>query len=428
MDDLINILNKKIISPGEGEIPTVLKEGGLQFLSENYIPKNILYREEHIIKLGKMIKECLEFKTPATILLEGSPGTGKTMCFRIAEKVLQNGISSGLLRGKICYVSGKGSTVFKVANEILKSMGMREERSFGKAVSALKEAASSMPIHVCIDDADLIKSYQAGKYESYALPDLLYYFSRTPGLSATIITNDFRFLEKINEEDARVYSSMTKEKSLIFERYGKKQCYDILRQRVELAFKDGVFKEEALDKLAEYVSFVRDGDIRVGLEILRTCPYVAAQDKEEKIDENIIDKTIKHLEMDYLLRKIYSLPESQRGILAALYLKFREKGEEAFYSNELYDTYCNLLSSLKLPVISLQSFRVKLNELTISGILESIRSSRGKGKGIERKYRPTIPMYVLSTAVLRDPLFGSEVRRNIDRIVSDKISRARGFQ
>lgn len=74
------------------------------------------------------------------------------------------------------------------------------------------------------------------------------------------------------------------------------------------------------------------------------------------------------------------------------------------------------------------SFRVKLNELIISGILESIKSSRGKGKGIERKYKPTIPMYVLSTAALRDPLFGSEVRRNIDRIVSDKISRARGFQ
>ncbi|MEM1672581.1 MAG: hypothetical protein QXU31_07035 [Archaeoglobaceae archaeon] len=61
MDDLISILNKKIISPGEGEIPTVLKEDGLQYLSENYIPKNILYREEHIINLGKMISRARGF-------------------------------------------------------------------------------------------------------------------------------------------------------------------------------------------------------------------------------------------------------------------------------------------------------------------------------------------------------------------------------
>ncbi|MEM1577323.1 MAG: hypothetical protein QXT98_07420 [Archaeoglobaceae archaeon] len=46
---------------------------------------------------------------------------------------------------------------------------------------------------------------------------------------------------------------------------------------------------------------------------------------------------------------------------------------------------------------------MKLNELIISGILESIKSSRGREKSIERKYKPPIPIYVLSTAVLRDP-------------------------
>ena len=72
------------------------------YLSDSYIPENPPYRKDHIIKLARYIVECITYNLSDTILLEGLPGTGKTMCFKIVEKYITSEVNSGRLSN--CYV------------------------------------------------------------------------------------------------------------------------------------------------------------------------------------------------------------------------------------------------------------------------------------------------------------------------------------
>lgn len=401
----------------------ILKPGGMKYLSDKYIPENPLYRGDHILKLSKWIYGFIETESSGTIFLEGPPGTGKTMCFRIVEKFARRRMEEeNFPNFRIVYINGRNRTLMNILTEVLNSVGFRTPYrglSYGEVVSRLQNAAENTPVHVCIDEIDQLRLYQ----DSFKLEDLLYLFSRTSGLSITTITNNYQFLSRL--EDSRVLSSITKEKNLIFERYNKRQCFEILRERCEKAFREGVIKDEILEKLADYISDV-SGDIRDGLEVLRNCVEICEEEKREKIDEEVLKKAVDIFRNKKMIQKIQALSFSQKTVLAAYYANIVAKGEKEQTAEEIFEIYHALREKIGKSS-TIQDLRARIADLVTFSIFESIKSGRGPGRGVERKYRATIPLEILYRALITDPDISTLFRDYVNEIRRDKIASLRQY-
>lgn len=89
-------------------------------LTETYLPKRPLYREDHIVTLTKYILFYLKTNSSGVILLEGPAGTGKTMCFRFVEKYLRTRMAENKVpRAELIYIRGVGKSVIDVVKDIL---------------------------------------------------------------------------------------------------------------------------------------------------------------------------------------------------------------------------------------------------------------------------------------------------------------------
>ncbi|MCS7119397.1 MAG: AAA family ATPase [Archaeoglobaceae archaeon] len=395
----------------------ILKSGGLKYLSDKYIPENPLYRKEHILKLSKWVYEFIDNSIPGTIFLEGPSGTGKTMCFKIVEKFANRRMQEeSISESRIIYINGRNRTIMNVLTEILNTIGVHTPHrglSYGEVISRLLETSRRVPIHVCIDEIDQLRVYQ----DSFNVEDLLYLFSRNEGLSLTTITNNYNFLGDL--EDSRVRSSITKEKNLIFERYNKKQCFDILWERCENAFRKNVISEGVVSKLADYVSDV-SGDIRDGIDTLRACVEICQGDGLQIIDEKVLERAVELYRNRRMIQKIHALSNSQRTVLAAYYFNIISNGRTEQTMEEIFDMYYTLREKMG-KTSTIQDVRARVADLVTFSLLESIKSGRGPRKGVERRYRALIPMEVIYRALITDPELSDIAKGLIDEVRKKRL-------
>ena len=403
----------------ERKYRTILKENGMYYLSDRYIPKKPLFRYEHIKTLAMFIKTAINENLNDVISLEGPTGTGKTMSFLIVKEYIEKLIKEGLLNASVVYVNGKNKTVIDILVDIIHNLGYKVPRrghSFGYYINTLIDIANERGhIHICIDEIDRVK---AGRN---SVEDLLYYLSRSPNISSTIITNNFQFLRMIS--DPRVRGSMTKDKTILFERYNYDQCYQILKERCELAFVDGAIEDDAVRLAAEITSF-EQGNIRSGLEILRRAVQIVLSTGKDKITRDIVDLASEDIRLRKYSEKILALPASLRLIIMAIYFLRLEECKTVFSSKDIYHMQNEYREKLGKKTLNIETVWNALSELVEYGFLDQIKRSRGRGRGVERMYELIYPLEAISYAFKRDPelrdLFDKELQ-NIRALREERL-------
>jgi len=392
----------------------VLRQNGMMYLSDKYIPDKPLYREGHISELVSEIYEMAEMGLPGIILLEGPTGTGKTMCYSIAESFLLKKMANEGLDARLVYVNARGQTTTGILVELLHRLGISTPRtglSFGKYLSELKKVAGSHYVHICIDEVDTLK-----EYKNYKITDILYHFSRSEGISASIITNDSLFVEKIM--DARVRSSLTLEKAIVFEKYTKEQCFDILAERCRLAFVDGAISDEILDEIAEIAS--EPGDIRYGLEILRACARICRIEKLKKVDSNVLKKAVEMVGANRIILRILALSDSQKLTLLSYLLNYLRSSKSEQSVEEIFDTYSDLRARLGKKAATINDLRNRISELVTYDLFKAEKIGKGPKKGVETHYELNFSPYYLIEAVKRDPVTAPVFREEYSAILEER--------
>jgi cell division control protein 6 len=162
-------------------------------------------------------------------------------------------------------------------------------------------------------------------------------------------------------------------KEVVFEPYTLKEMVDILKDRVRMGFYADVLSNEILNQVAEHAYSA--GDLRVGIELLRTIGNFAEADASKTVEKIHLQEAMQNLNSTSLQDTIKRLSDDEKELLKIISSLTHD--HENPVAGDLY----NLLSEKK--TLSYASFDRALKKLEFVRLVDT----RFTGKGVKGNSR-----------------------------------------
>jgi cell division control protein 6 len=344
-----------------------------------YLPDVISHRDEQINYVANILAPLLKREKPSNIFVYGKTGTGKTVCVKYIIKNMHEISEKNKIPVKIIYVNCKlkrvADTEYRLIaqlsrefNKEIPPTGLPTDEVYKIFFNSIIE--NGMPVLLVLDEIDqLVKKTGDG---------ILYNLTRCNEelgdsyVSVVGLSNDMVFIDNL---DPRVRSSLSEEE-IVFPPYNALQIQDILRQRVKLAFKEGVLEPGTIEKCAAY-SAREHGDARRALELLRVAGELAERAGEAKISLRHIDEAEEKIERDRLIDVVASQPRQSQMILYSIISLFSKK-KEGIFTGEIYDFYKSLCGKSSIRPLTQRRISDVIAELDMFGVINAKTISKGR--------------------------------------------------
>ncbi len=349
-------------------------------LMPDFLPNKLPHREEQIRKVASVLAQALKGYRPNNLFLYGLTGTGKTAVVKLVTKKLTEKARERGVRLKVAFVNTKrDDTPYRVLSKLLESIGFKAP-STGIATAHLYSRFKKLLekrellMIIVLDEID----YHVKKHGD----DLLYKLTRVneelsrSKVSLIGITNDVNFTTWL---DPRVKSSLSEEE-IVFPPYTAPQLEDILRDRAQMAFEEGVLEEGVIPFCAALAARER-GDARKALDLLRVSGELAEREGESKVTVEHVKKAWEQIEKDRVIEVVRSLPLHSKLVLLAI--AKLTKGGAATYTGDVYKLYKEFTSSLGIETLTLRRIGDLVSELDMLGLISAQVVSRGR-RGVTR--------------------------------------------
>ncbi|RLI47069.1 cell division control protein Cdc6 [Candidatus Bathyarchaeota archaeon] len=358
-----------------------------EVLRHDYVPDKLPHREKQICYLGEIVAPALKGARCSNIFVYGKTGTGKTAVIKyVLSKLLGKAREFGAPI-KVCYVNCRlAGTEYRVYSSLCGAIGVNVPftgLAVGEVFDRLKAGLDSEKLLfiVVLDEIDaLIKARgDALLYELTRINEALN-GSRT---SIVGISNDLQFKEFL---DPRVLSSLSEEE-IVFRPYDAAELRDILWDRAQMAFHEGVVLSGAVS-LCAALAAAEHGDARRALDLLRVAGELAEREGSEHIDEEHIRLAEKRIEHDRVVEALRNLPPHPKFVLCSVYLLGKAKVNCAI-TGDIYAVYSELCDEAGLAPLTQRRVSGLINELDVIGLLNSRVVSMGR-YGRTKKIRLSI--------------------------------------
>jgi cell division control protein 6 len=296
----------------------------------DYVPETFNHRETQLQSLKYALRPAVRGSRPLNTMVRGPPGTGKTTA--VQKLFGELGGQSGVRTVRVnCQVDSTRYAVFsRLFEDVFEyeppSSGISFKKLFGQVTDRLVEAEEVLA--VALDDVNYLF------YENEA-SETLYSMLRAhethPGvrIGVIVVSSDLS-LDVIDELDSRVQSVFRPEE-VYFPRYDIHETVDILRERVERGFHDGVIGSQEIDRVAELTE--ESGDLRVGIDLLRRAGLHAEMRASRTIEIEDVEAAYDKSRYVHLSRTLQGLSESERALVRVL---AEHSGEQA---GEVYEAF-----------------------------------------------------------------------------------------
>ena len=300
-----------------------------EVLLPDYMPDELLHREQELQAIADAIKPLLGRRTPNNLFVHGSSGSGKTTCVKFLLKQLSEH-SSGVLPVYVnCW---ENPTQMAVYNRIIEEMrlplprrGLATDEIFDRIMQFAKNYKK--PILLVLDEMDGLRHDK-----------LLYVVSRANEQKLTFgiigISNNKELLSRL---DSRIRSSL-RLSEMEFKPYSEEQLMSILRVRATRALSPGSFDDRLLAKI---VRSVEDSSARVALERLWKAAKHADKAGRPKIMLQDVEDTL-------ALEPSFKLPELKLSSEEMLIVEILKGGE--LESSELYGRFIRKIPKTKRQI------------------------------------------------------------------------------
>jgi len=279
----------------------------------DYVPETFKHRESQLESLKYALRPAVRGSRPLNTVIRGPPGTGKTTA--VQKLFGELGVEAPDVRTVRvnCQVD---STRYAVFSRLFQSVFDYEPPSSGVSFKKLFEQVTDRLVEseevliVALDDVNYLF------YENEA-SDTLYSLLRAhethagARIGVVVVSSDLS-LSVMDELDSRVQSVFRPE-DIYFPTYDAREIVDILRERVERGFHDGVLSAPELDRVAELTA--ESGDLRVGIDLLRRAGLNAEMRGSRSVSEEDIEDAYERSKYVHLARSLRELSDSERALV-----------------------------------------------------------------------------------------------------------------
>ena len=221
---------------------------------------------------------------------------------------------------------------------------------------------------VALDDINyLFQSKNANK----VVYDLLRAYEEYPGVKSSIfaILSDLEFKYAFDKNVNTVFIPQ----EITFPLYTYSEIEGILKDRVKAGFFPNVLGDDILEQVAMYTE--ENGDLRVGINLLKSCGNIAEADASREITQEHFDKAVGSLVSTNVADTLKSLNETEKTIL-----KMVSDYEGIYTAGELSEKFKQETGS------SYASFNRALEKLEFVRLIDT----KYTGKGVRGKSREII--------------------------------------
>jgi len=340
-------------------------------LNPDYIPENYLHRESQMEALALCLRPALKGGKPVNTVVLGSPATGKTTAIHKIFLMAEN-ISEDLI---CAYVNCQlYNTRFNIFSQIYQRLfgylppetGVPFSRIYGEIMKKLSNEGKALV--VALDD---VNHLFYSKNANQIFYDILRAHEVFPGVRTGVfaIISDIKFRYMLDKNVNSIFIP----REVVFEPYTLKEMIDILNDRVRVGFYADVLSDETLHQVAEHAFSA--GDLRVGIELLRTIGNFAEADASKTVEEIHLQAAMQDLNSTSLQDTIKRLSDDEKELL--MIISSFAHDQENPIAGDLY----NLLNEKK--ILSYASFDRALKKLEFVRLVDT--SFTGKGvKGNSR--------------------------------------------
>ncbi|WIV68017.1 ORC1-type DNA replication protein [Natrialbaceae archaeon AArc-T1-2] len=296
-----------------------------------YLPETFKHRDSQMESLGYALRPAVRGSQPLNVVVRGPPGTGKTTAIqKLFDEVGAQTRTVRTIRVN-CQVNATRYSVFSRLFEGTfdyepPSSGISFKKLFGQIAEKLVE--QDRILVVALDDVNYLF------YENEA-SDTLYSLLRAheeyPGakIGVVVVSSD-PTLEPIEELDSRVQSVFRPE-DVYFPVYDEPEIVDILMERVERGFHDGVVDRPVLERVAELTA--ESGDLRVGIDLLRRAGLNAEMRASRVVEREDVEEAYETSKYVHLSRSLSGLEANERALLEIV---ARNDGDQA---GDVYEAF-----------------------------------------------------------------------------------------
>ncbi len=274
-----------------GLFDEMLKEDESLFQNEvaldfSYQPKVIKHRENEQKEIAYSIKPLFTKRNGRNLFIHGKPGIGKTVAAKHVLRVIEEGeedLGEDYEDIYTIYINcWQKNTSYKIVVDICSQIGYKftQNKKTDELIKIIANIINRQSAVFVFDEVDKLEEYDF----LYTLVEQIY------RKSILMITN---YKEWIVGLDERVKSRLAAD-ILEFAPYNAKETRDILEERKDWAFYEGVFEDDAFSVAVEKA--VSCQDIRTGLHILKEAGSTAEMQSSKTIKKEHVEKAISKLD------------------------------------------------------------------------------------------------------------------------------------
>lgn len=253
-------------------------------LSFDYVPSRLVHRDEHLGRLDMLFQPVLSATGSQTVFFHGSVGTGKTalskrFCLDLGKKASKAGRVLDFVMVNCRQRATEASVMLRIVNHFQPDF---PDRGFSipEMLTALRKDLEKRGSHLVIvlDEADVLLKKSGS--------DLIYNFTRfdEEGMGdgkrmvSLILISQKDVLSML---DAATLSTFRRGNILRFDKYSRKELFDIVEVRTDLAFYPDGVSLDSLELIADIAS--EWGDARYAIELLYTAGMLADEKHAEAV-------------------------------------------------------------------------------------------------------------------------------------------------